>query len=134
MRHADNHTGGQRQLQVHRSEHALERGDDEDEQHGDSNEGYAEDDGRIYHRSLDLPDERVALLEEGGKAEQNRIENTTGFARCDHVDVEAAEGTGVLGEGVGERIAGLDVVHDRLRYLLEQLVFGLVRQNREGLY
>jgi hypothetical protein len=91
-------------------EHLLEGRDDEDQQDQNRCTGHGEDDGRVDHGALDLPDERVVLLEEGRQAQQDRVEDTAGLTRRDHVHVELGEDLRVLAQGVGERVARLHVV------------------------
>ncbi len=134
LRESDDDARGQRQCEVHRGEHVLEHRDHEDEEHDDRDHGHGHDDGRIDHGALDLPDQRVALLEEGGETHQDRVENTTGLARGHHVDVQIGERSGVLPERVGDGIARLHVVHHLPGDVLERLALALLRQDVERLH
>ena len=131
---ADHDTGRQRQRQVHRREHALERRNHEDQQHGDGDTGDRENHRGVDHRALHLAYDRVVLFQERREAEQNRVENTARFTRGDHVDVQIGERLRMLAQRVGERVTALDVVHDLARDVGQNLVFGLLRQNVERLH
>src|SRR3989442_793550 len=132
--HPDHDAGGEGQLQVHRGEHVLERRDHEDEQHryGDARDGH--DHRGVDHGALHLADDGVILLQELRQAHENRVENAARLARGDHVDVQVAEGLGVLAQRVREGVAALDVVHDRFRDFGAGLVLGLLREDVERLH
>ena len=78
------------------------------------------------------PSETGPFLRQG--QQQDRVENTAGLARGDHVDVEVGEGLGMLAQRISERVTALDVVHDLARDVRQNFVLGLLRQDVEGLH
>ncbi len=130
----DHESGRRGQRQVDAGEHALERGNDEHQQHGHGDDGHGEDHPRVDHRAFDLTDESLVLLEKHRKAQQNGVENTARLTRGDHVDVELGEHLGVVAKGIGKGGARLHIrlhLADRLR---EELIFCLLSEDVEALH
>jgi hypothetical protein len=68
--------------------------------------------GGVDRRADDLPLQRLHALHEARETLEDDVEHAAGLAGLDHVDVELVEGLRMLGEGLGERGAGLDVLGD----------------------
>ena len=75
----------------------------------------AHDDGRneengagVEHGGDHLAFDLLGLFHEFGKAAENDFKDAADFAGFDHVDEEAVENLGVLGQGLGEGAAALD--------------------------
>ncbi len=132
--HPDHNASRQRQLHLDRREHGLERRDDEHQQNDDRDDGHGEDDRGIDHRALHLPDDRVVLLQEHREPQENGVENTAGFAGCDHVHIEVGESVFVLAQRISQGVATLDIVHHLLGDFGERLVLRLLGENVEGLH
>jgi hypothetical protein len=73
------------------------------------------------------------LLDVGGQALQDGVEDTARLARRDHVDEEVVEGLGMLAHGVRERGAAFHVHARLLEDLGEGLVLLLAAQDLEAL-
>ena len=113
-------------------EDRLELGDDEVEDEADDDAGDDDDDDRVDHRRLDPPLQRLRLLLEVGQALEDRLEGTAGLARLDHVAVEPVERLGVLGEGLGEGRAALDVLDDVAQRVLEHARLALAFEDLQA--
>ena len=74
------------------------------------------------------------LLDVGGEALQDGVEDTARLAGRDHVGEEVVEGLGVLAHGVGEAGAALDVHAGLLEDLGEGLVLLLAAQDLQALH
>ena len=93
-----------------------------------------DDDGdRVHHRALDLALELDRLLDVGGQALQDGVEDTARLAGRDHVDEQVVEGLRVLAHGVGEGGAAFHVHARLLEDLGEGLVLLLAAQDLEAL-
>ena len=134
LRHADDDARRQRQRQADAVEHRLEDRDDEDEQDEDGAAGDRHDDARVDHRALHLAHQGVVLFHERREAHQDGVENTAGLAGRHHVHVQVAERLGMLGQGVGHRVARLDVEHDLPRDVRQRLALALLREDVERLH
>jgi hypothetical protein len=98
-----------------------EEGDEADED--DQREGH--DDPRVDHGRLDLPAQRVLLLELVGDAQQRLLEHAAGLAGASHGHEEGREDLGVALERAAEREPGFDVLADVGDDVGQQLVLGL---------
>src|SRR5215212_2594815 len=98
-----------------------EEGDEADED--DQREGH--DDPRVDHGRLDLPAQRVLLLELVGDAQQRLLEHAAGLAGAGHGDEERREDLGVALERAAQREPGFDVLADVGDDVGQQLVLGL---------
>src|SRR6185369_8643438 len=72
------------------------------------------------HRALELAGELRGLLEVRRESLENGVENTADLTRLDERGVEVGEDPRMLLAGVGERVAGLDVVLDLADDLAER--------------
>ena len=96
--------------------------------------GHRHDDAGIDHRALHLADQGVVLLHEHGEPHQDRVENTTGLARGDHVHVQIVERLGMLAQRIGDRVPRLDVEDHGPRHFLQRLVLALLGEDVERLH
>ena len=106
-------------------------GHDERDQADQDHQREAQDDDRVGHRALDLAAQLVVLLELVGDPVQRGLEHAAGLTGAHHGDVERREDLRVLGERVGERQAGLDVLAHGADGVLELLVLELVLEHVE---
>jgi hypothetical protein len=129
----DDDTRRHRKRQADRGEHVLEDRDNEEEERGDGDRGNGEDDARVDHRPLHLPDEGVVLFHERRQTQQDDVENTARLTGGHHVDVQLGERFRVLAQRVGEGVAALDIEDDVARDAGERFVFRLLGQDVERL-
>ena len=100
----------------------------------DDDPGDADDRHRVDHRALDLGLELDGLLDVGGQALEDRVEDAARLARRDHVGEEVVEGLGVLAHGVGQAGPALHVHARLLQDLGEVLVLLLGAQDLQALH
>ena len=103
--------------------------DDRDDDAGDG-----DDRDRVDHGALDLGLELHRLLDVGGQALQDGVEDAARLAGRDHVGEEVVEGLGVLAHGVGQAGAALHVHAGLLQDLGEGLVVLLAAQDLQALH
>ncbi len=132
-RHPDDDLGREGKGDTRRLEHVLEDRDDEDEEDDHGHAGHRENHGRVDHGALDLPDQGVVFLQEGGQTKKDGVQDTPGLTGGHHVHVELGEDLRVLPHGVGQGVPRLDVVENILDHLPKSLVFGLLGQDVEAL-
>ena len=86
----------------------LELGNDHD--HQDEHDGGGDDEHGhgIEHGGDDLALDLLGLFHEFGQADEDDFEHAAQFAGLDHVDEEAVEDLGMLGQGLGEGAAAFD--------------------------
>ena len=122
----------QRQLGAEAGEQRRERRDDLPQDDADDDDRDHDDGDGIDHRRLHLALQLDRLLDVGGEPLQNRVENTAGLARRDHVREQRVERLRVLLHRVGQRRPALDVRSRRQNRLGEVLVFLLrCRESRD---
>ena len=109
----------------------LELRDDEQEHRGQDQHHQGDHDDRVGHRGLDLASELDLLLDLVGQRQEDVVEHTAGLAGLDHRDEQVVEGLRVLGQGARERRPLFDVGPRLHQDLLELLVVGLIREDRE---
>ena len=119
-----------------RLEDLLELGDHQGEHQQQHAEGDAEHHDGVRHRADDARLDPLALLEEAREPVEDLLLHAAGLAGSHHVGVERVEHAVVLGHGLGERRAGLDVLHelgtDALHRPLRQLALEHAQAARHG--
>jgi hypothetical protein len=114
-----------RQVAAELVEDADEDGHEEGHERDEDDQREGHDDARVDHGRLDLPAQRVLLLELVGDAQQRLLEHAAGLAGAGHRHEERREDLGVALEGAAERQAGLDVLAHVGDDVGQQLVLGL---------
>ena len=92
----------------HAGEDLLELGNDVDHEDAHDAGGDDEHGDGIEHGGDDLALDLLGLFHELGQAVQDDFEHAAQFAGLDHVDEEAVEDLGVLGQALGEGAAAFD--------------------------
>ena len=110
----------------------LEFGNDDDHEDAHDAGGNDEDGAGIEHGGDDLAFDLLGLFHEFGKAAEDDFEHAADFAGFDHVDEEAVENLGVLGEGLGEGAAAFDGGAQFAQDVLEVDVFFLFLQHAQS--
>src|SRR5581483_9748294 len=118
---AHDDAGGQRKVNTQAGEQLRKRGDDELQQAADDQHGDADDRHGIDERRLDGRFQLDGFFDVGRKALENRVQNTAGLARLDHVGGEVVEDLGIATHGVGEGGAALDRGPHAVQGALERL-------------
>jgi hypothetical protein len=129
--HGDEQHRGQGQGLLGALEH---RGDarhdegDQQKQHHHPDQGHEQ---RIKHGRADARAQGVLVFAELGQPVEDHVERARGLAGAHHVDVDAGEEFGMLGQGRGERVALVDRVLDLGEDGAEGAVAGLFDQAGE---
>ena len=107
---SENDLRDHRQVLIGVGEHFLELRNDENHQEDQDGDGDEHDDHRIDHGGDDLVFELLGLFLILGETVEHDFEHTAEFAGLDHVHIELVENARVLGQGLGEGGAALDVL------------------------
>ena len=89
----------------------------------------SDDEDRVDHGAADLALERLGAFLELGEPLEDDFQGAARLARLDHVDVQAVEGLGRLGHGLGERGAAFDFLADVDERVLQRAGLGLVLED-----
>jgi hypothetical protein len=112
VRHCDHHHRRCRQVGAEAGEHALELGNHEQHHHRDHQAGDYDHGSRVEQRRLDLALDGEDLFLVGGDAVEQAVEDARLLAGSDQVAEQLVELDRVLGEGLRQVEAGLDVGAD----------------------
>ncbi len=108
----------------------AELGDDDDHQDAHDGSGDDHDGAGIEHGGNNLAFDFLGLFHEFGEALEDDFEDAADFAGLDHVDEEAVEDLGMLGQSLGEGAAAFDGGGQIAQDILEVGVFLLLLQAR----
>src|SRR5262249_49114205 len=87
------------ELHLEVREDLLELRDDVEHDEAQDTDGNEDDGDGVDHGPGDAPLEALGLFLEVGKTLEDDFQGTAGLTGLDHVDIEAVEALGVLGEG-----------------------------------
>ena len=110
----------------------LELGNDHHQENAHDGGGNDQNGAGIEHGGDDFAFDLLGLFHEFGQAAEHDFEDAADFTGFDHVDEEAVENLGVLGQGLGEGAASFDGGPQVAQDVLEVDAFFLLFQHAQS--